>query len=87
MPELHWSRKHGAYIKQCSRCKIVFTAISISEFGKNFYVNNVTTDKFTTGCKDCTGAINHGNTRVDAEEMLRKQNGKCALCMTPIYQM
>lgn len=82
-----YSRKHGAYIKECSCCKTVTIGNSNQEesidiFKKMYSVAPSKSDGFQSFCWYCASARNTklGVTRVILEDMLKAQGGKCGIC-------
>lgn len=95
MPEFYWSEEHGVFVKECTKCKKTYLgAVDQVEAEKILYryfslgSTHESGDGFHSWCRHCHSARRSasrvGRNPCDAETLLEKQKGVCAICSQEI---
>lgn len=91
MPEIFYSHTHKAWVKECTGpCNTMFEvqAINITEaegLMKEYFGNGSGVNGLRSDCKSCFSNRNKGRHQSNhRDELLKEQDGKCALCPTEI---
>lgn len=92
MPQIIYSQKHEAFIKQCSTCEKEYVGahdeLEAEKVLKTFFHRGSDTeDGFKSSCRSCRRRQNYSTLQdVDTSAMYKEQQGKCALCCVDILE-
>lgn len=90
MPSFEFSRKHEAFVKECSSCDEVYIGTRSQKESetifRQFFSLGDCSDGFQSRCQNCSnpGRKKLGITSTSIRKMLALQGGKCGICSKDI---